>query len=81
MKTDKILLDHGSGGKISHRLINEIILPIFDNPILSPLHDGAIFDIEEQRLAFSTDTYVVDEIEDETAVAVLNQEGLYCVSI
>jgi hydrogenase maturation factor len=57
------------------------MLPIFDNPILSPLNDGAIFDIEEQRLAFSTDTYVVDKIEDETAVAVLNQEGLYCVSI
>jgi len=62
MKIDKILLDHGSGGKISHRLINEIMLPIFDNPILSPLHDGAIFDIKGNRLAFSTDTYVVDPI-------------------
>jgi len=62
MKTDKILLDHGSGGKISHRLINEIMLPIFDNPILSPLNDGAIFDIKGNRLAFSTDTYVVDPI-------------------
>ena len=39
MKTDKILLDHGSGGKISHRLIGEIMLPIFDNPILSTLND------------------------------------------
>ena len=39
MKTDKILLDHGSGGERSHRLINEIMLPIFDNPILSPLND------------------------------------------
>jgi len=61
-KTDKILLDHGSGGKISHRLINEIMLPIFDNPILSPLNDGAIFDIKGNRIAFSTDTYVVDPI-------------------
>jgi hypothetical protein len=39
MKTAKILLDHGSGGKMSHRLIGEIMLPIFDNPILSPLND------------------------------------------
>jgi hydrogenase expression/formation protein HypE len=62
MKTDKILLDHGSGGKMSHRLIGEIMLPLFDNPILSPLNDGAIFDIKGNRLAFSTDTYVVDPI-------------------
>ena len=62
MKTDKILLDHGSGGKISHSLITDIMLPIFDNPILSQLNDGAIFDIEGKRLAFSTDTYVVDPI-------------------
>ncbi|MES0445137.1 MAG: hydrogenase expression/formation protein HypE [Desulfobacterales bacterium] len=62
MKIDKILLDHGSGGKISHRLIGEIMLPIFDNPILSALNDGAIFDINGNRLAFSTDTYVVDPI-------------------
>ena len=62
MKTSKILLDHGSGGKISHKLIGEIMLPIFDNPILSPLNDGAIFDIKGNRLAFSTDTYVVDPI-------------------
>ncbi|HBF42278.1 MAG TPA: hydrogenase expression/formation protein HypE, partial [Desulfobacteraceae bacterium] len=62
MKADKILLDHGSGGKISHSLITDIMLPIFDNPILSQLNDGAIFDIEGKRLAFSTDTYVVDPI-------------------
>ena len=62
MKTDKILLDHGSGGKMSHRLVGEIMLPIFDNPILSALNDGAIFDINGNRLAFSTDTYVVDPI-------------------
>jgi hydrogenase expression/formation protein HypE len=62
MKEDKILLDHGSGGKMSHSLITEIMLPLFDNPILSQLNDGAIFDIEKKRLAFSTDTYVVDPI-------------------
>lgn len=62
MKKDKILLDHGSGGKISHSLITDIMLPIFNNPILSQLNDGAIFDIEGKRLAFSTDTYVVDPI-------------------
>jgi len=62
MKTDKILLDHGSGGKISHRLIADIMLPAFDNEILAQLNDGAIFDIQGKRMAFSTDTYVVDPI-------------------
>ena len=62
MKTDTILLDHGSGGKLSHRLITDLVLPIFDNAILSPLHDGAVLDIDGQRLAFSTDTFVVDPI-------------------
>ena len=62
MKTDKILLDHGSGGKISHHLTANTLLPIFDNPILSELNDGAIFDLEGMRLAFSTDSYTVDPI-------------------
>ena len=62
MKTNTILLDHGSGGKISQRLITDLVLPLFDNPILSPLHDGAVLDMDGQRLAFSTDTFVVDPI-------------------
>ncbi|UCE52061.1 MAG: hydrogenase expression/formation protein HypE [Desulfobacterales bacterium] len=62
MKTDKILLDHGSGGKISHRLLKDMMLPIFDNPILAELNDGAIFDLRGMRFAFSTDSYTVDPI-------------------
>ena len=62
MKTDKILLDHGSGGSMSHHLITDLMLPIFDNPMLAALHDGATFNINGNRLAFSTDTYVVDPI-------------------
>ena len=31
MTNDKILLDHGSGGKISHSMFSELILPLFDN--------------------------------------------------
>ena len=42
MKTDTILLDHGSGGKMSHHLITDLVLPIFDNAMLSLLHDGAV---------------------------------------
>ena len=62
MKTNKILLDHGSGGKMSHRLVTDLMLPIFDNPMLKMLHDGAVLDMGGKRLAFSTDSYVVDPI-------------------
>ncbi len=62
MKTDKILLDHGSGGKMSHQLVSDLMLPLFNNPMLEALHDGAILDVQGQRLAFSTDSYVVDPI-------------------
>jgi hydrogenase expression/formation protein HypE len=62
MKFDKVTLDHGSGGKISHSLVADILLPIFDNPILADLHDGAILELKGNRLAFSTDSYTVDPI-------------------
>lgn len=62
MSIDKILLDHGSGGKASHSLIADFLVPEFENPILAQLNDSAVFDIEGKRLAFSTDTYVVDPI-------------------
>lgn len=62
MKPDKILLDHGSGGKVSHRLTAELLLPAFDNPALAMLDDGASLNVAGGRIAFSTDTYVVDPI-------------------
>ena len=62
MKPDTILLDHGSGGKIAHRLTAELLLPAFDNPALAKLDDGAVLNVPGGRLAFSTDTYVVDPI-------------------
>lgn len=58
----KILLDHGSGGKISHSMFSELILPLFQSPELSKQDDGATLELEGMRLAFSTDSYVVDPI-------------------
>ncbi len=62
MDKGAILLDHGSGGKISHNLISKIMVPYFDDPALAKLDDGAVLDMEKGRIAFSTDTYVVDPI-------------------
>ena len=58
----EIVLAHGSGGKLSQRLIQQIVLPQFRNELLEPLHDGAIFPIGGARVAFSTDSYVVSPI-------------------
>jgi len=57
---DKILLAHGSGGKLSHDLI-ESFLPEFSNPVLDKLDDSAVFDLSG-RLAFTTDSYTVNPI-------------------
>ncbi|HMJ05544.1 MAG TPA: hydrogenase expression/formation protein HypE [Chthoniobacterales bacterium] len=58
----EIVLAHGSGGKLSHQLLEKMVLPQFRNALLDPLHDGAILSIGGQRVAFSTDSYVVNPI-------------------
>ncbi len=62
MKSQKILLDHGSGGKASHDLIKNTFFPKFDNPFLLECDDSAVFNMGNSKLAFSTDSYVVDPI-------------------
>ncbi|MCL0034452.1 hydrogenase expression/formation protein HypE [Dehalococcoidia bacterium] len=59
--TKKILLSHGSGGKMSHDLVARRFLPAFNNPYLAKLDDAAIFDIQG-HLAFTTDSYVITPI-------------------
>ena len=56
---DTILLGHGSGGKLSAELIRDIFLPRLNNPALARLDDQAIVTIHGQRLAFTTDSFVV----------------------
>ena len=58
----EIVLAHGSGGKLSQRLMQEVVFPQFRNPLLETLHDGALISVGETRLAFSTDSYVVSPI-------------------
>jgi hydrogenase expression/formation protein HypE len=58
----QIVLAHGSGGKLSHQLIEKMVLPQFHNELLEPLHDGAIFSLNGDRVAFSTDSFVVSPI-------------------
>lgn len=58
---DRILLAHGSGGKLSHDLIEKSFVPTLGNPILNKLDDSAVFELSG-RLAFTTDSYTVSPI-------------------
>ncbi len=59
--SDKVLLAHGSGGKLAHEIIHNNFLSALDNPILNQLDDSAIINAEG-KLAFTTDSYVVQPI-------------------
>jgi hydrogenase expression/formation protein HypE len=59
---EKITLSHGSGGRMMHKLIDSVFMKEFANPILSQKKDSAIVNIGNKKIAFTTDSYVVDPI-------------------
>lgn len=58
---DKILLAHGSGGKLAHELVEKSFVKALVNPFLAKLDDSAVFNLSG-KLAFTTDSYVVSPI-------------------
>jgi len=56
---DRILLGHGSGGKLSAELLRDVFLPVFRSPVLNRLDDQAVVEVGGARLAFTTDSFVV----------------------
>lgn len=54
-----ILLAHGGGGRLMHQLIEQVIIPSFANETLNTRQDAAVIEINNQRLAFTTDSFVV----------------------
>src|SRR4030042_2313449 len=59
---ERILLAHGGGGTLSHQLLQKMFFPQFDNELLRTEHDGAVWEMNGVKLAFSTDSYVVKPI-------------------
>ena len=62
-----INMAHGSGGKAMRDLIEDVFLTAFDNPLLAPMEDQAVMSLASlaahgDRLAFTTDTYVVSPL-------------------
>jgi hydrogenase expression/formation protein HypE len=68
LKDTHITLAHGSGGRAMRELIEGVFLEYFRNPLLEQLEDQAVFEIGRTnaagntRMAFTTDSYVVDPI-------------------
>jgi hydrogenase expression/formation protein HypE len=69
MNENRILLAHGSGGKLSHDLVETLFVRYFDNPTLLQLEDAAVVPVPDRprpqdatHLAFTTDSYVVSPL-------------------
>ncbi|MGC8628374.1 MAG: HypE family hydrogenase expression/formation protein, partial [Acidimicrobiales bacterium] len=68
LREERVTLAHGAGGKATHALIEAVFLEAFHNPLLDGLEDAAVLDIGQapgaggQRLAFTTDAFVVSPL-------------------
>lgn len=67
VREETITLAHGSGGRAMRNLVAELFVRKFDNPLLGALEDQARIDLAAinavgDRLAFTTDTYVVSPL-------------------
>ena len=58
---DTITMAHGSGGLMTHRLLEQGVFSLLSNEYLDQQHDGAMFQVDG-KLAFSTDSFVVSPI-------------------
>jgi hydrogenase expression/formation protein HypE len=58
-QADVVELAHGGGGTKTARLVETLFAPAFSNPHLEPLGDGALVGVGRERLAFTTDSFVV----------------------
>jgi len=62
LKTGRVELTHGAGGRAMGQLIEDIFLEAFDNAWLSAGNDQAAFDVAAGRMVMTTDAYVVSPI-------------------
>ncbi len=57
-----VLLAHGGGGKLMHQLIEKMFKAVFNSSELNKGHDSAVMTIPQDRIAFTTDSYVVNPL-------------------
>jgi len=58
----RVVMGHGGGGKLSAELVENLFLPAFRNQELEALADSTVLSVPPGRLAFSTDSYVVNPL-------------------
>jgi len=58
---DRVVLAHGGGGRLMHRLIRDVFLAAFGDPLLARGHDGAVLDLSG-RMAITTDAFTVQPL-------------------
>lgn len=69
---DLIILGHGSGGALTNQLIKDVFQDAFGNPILDELLDAAVLEVGGGRIAFTTDSFVVDLFSFPEGISVLS---------
>ena len=63
MNSDEVIvLDHGSGGKLSNDLVEQIIAPSLKDVYIGEMEDSAVLDVEHNKIAMTTDSFVIDPI-------------------
>jgi len=62
VNNDLILLGHGSGGRLSHQLLDDLIIPILSGTEQCGQNDAALLGVLPGKLAYTTDSFVVDPI-------------------
>lgn len=62
LQYEQIVMAHGGGGRLMQQLLDSIIQPVFSNPILNQKHDSAVVNINGSKIAFTTDSYVVNPL-------------------
>lgn len=59
LQYQQIVMAHGGGGRLMQQLLAQVIQPTFSNDYLNQQHDSAVFVVGEQKLAFTSDSYVI----------------------
>ncbi len=57
-----VQMAHGGGGRLMNQLLDEMIIPTLGEEELARRHDGAVLDLPADRIAYTTDSYVVDPL-------------------
>ncbi len=62
MRTGRVDITHGAGGRAMAQLIEELFVAHFDNEMLSAMNDQATFAVQAGRMVMATDGHVVSPL-------------------